>query len=139
MGETDASNPAYETNNALCYSGDPEGMVSCITPAEGRYITIMINSADFVMKFAEIFAFESVDLASNSINLNSMTVESGILTSIVGTSDQSLFSNERCVDFDPSSDPMTSFTIDLVESSFVTGVFIASDQFGQDFYPTVGV
>ena len=125
MGDTDASNPAYETNNALCYSGDPEGMVSCIAPAEGRYITIMINSADLNMKFAEIFAFESVDLASNSINLNSMTVESGILTSIVGTSDQSLFAYERCVDFDPSSDPMTSFTIDLVESSFVTGVFIA--------------
>ena len=115
-------------------------MVSCDAPIEGRYITIMIDSADFLMKFAEIFAFESVNLASNPIILDDLTVSSGILSSIISTSDHSLADNARCVSFSHSGTSSSPFiTIKLIESSFVTGAFISGYSSGQNFYPTVQV
>ena len=54
------------------------------------------------MSFSEIFAFESVNLASNQIVLDDMTVSSGILSSIVGTTDHSLADNAHCVQFSHS-------------------------------------
>ena len=144
MGDTDASDPSYETMNTLCHSGHTEGIINCGSIITGRFITIMNDyylhdpTNKLHLQFAEIFAFQEYDLASTATILG---VNAIIDTSyqLNGSSDGILGSN-YCVEYvvsDTSIDPQ--IMILLSEPTTVNGVFLAADRWGQWFYDTVTV
>ena len=45
-------------------------MVNCSSILSGRFITIMVETNEYGMWFAEIFAFEEFDLASTATEIS---------------------------------------------------------------------
>ena len=71
--------------------------------------------------------------------LTGISVASGILNTLVGTSDNSSTYSSRCVKFSHDNTGEVSFKIKLVERTSVTGVFISSHMGGPNYFTEVKV